>query len=199
MLSDRYGNRLSSSSSEACDAYVAAVDLMLSANSGAEPQFERATALDPGLAVAHAGLARSLQIAVRPLEAKAAIARAVELAPASSTRERGHVAVLDLLINGKSAEALAAARIAAYCIASLRSPAARAGSPRRQRRLSLHSASRRPACAQRTCRQQSVATTWAGQTCSRPATRTAPAAGISPDGTRHLLSRLLRTDAVGSS
>lgn len=110
MLSDRYGNRLSSSSREACDAYVAAVDLLLSANSGAEEEFKRAIALDPGLAVAHAGLARCLQIAARPLEAKAASVRALELALECSTRERGHVAVFDLLLNGKSADALAAAR-----------------------------------------------------------------------------------------
>jgi hypothetical protein len=59
MLTDRYGNRLTSASSEARDAYVAAVDLLLSANPGAEQQFRRAIASDPGLAVAHAGLGRS--------------------------------------------------------------------------------------------------------------------------------------------
>jgi hypothetical protein len=60
--------------------------------------------------VAHAGLARCLQLAARPLEAKASIARALELASQCSTRERGHVAVFDLLLNGTSADALTAAR-----------------------------------------------------------------------------------------
>src|SRR5262245_29551708 len=110
MLSDRYGNRLSSTSAAACDAYVTAVDLLLSANAGAEQAFERAIACDPGLAVAHAGLGRSLQLMARPQEAKAAIARAIDRSTGLSTRERGHVQALGLLINGRSAEALAAAR-----------------------------------------------------------------------------------------
>src|SRR5262245_10156806 len=110
MLTDRYGNRLTSTSSEAREAYVAAVDLLLSANAGAEQQFRRAIAHDPGLAVAHAGLGRTLQIEARPAEAKAAVACALALTAGLSARERGHVEALGLLINGKSADALAAAR-----------------------------------------------------------------------------------------
>src|SRR5262245_10625735 len=110
MLSDRYGNRLSTASSAARDAYVTAVDLLLSANPGAEQAFLRAIASDPDLAVAHAGLARTLQMQARPQEAKAAIARGVELAPRLSARERGHLETFALIIHGKAAEALAAAR-----------------------------------------------------------------------------------------
>jgi tetratricopeptide (TPR) repeat protein len=110
MLSDRYGNRLTSTSAAARDAYVEAVDLLLSANPGAEQAFERAIACDPGLALAHAGLARALQVQARPLQGKAAIARALKLSAGLSARERGHVAAFDLLLNGKSADALAAAR-----------------------------------------------------------------------------------------
>jgi tetratricopeptide (TPR) repeat protein len=110
MLSDRYGNGLTTASGAARDAYVAAVDLLLSANPGAEQAFERAIAFDPGLAVAHAGLARALQIQARPQAAKAAIARGLELAPGLSARERGHLEAFGLLIEGKAVEALAAAR-----------------------------------------------------------------------------------------
>src|SRR5262245_33727261 len=110
MLSDRYGNGLSTASASARDAYVMAVDLLLSANLGAEQAFARAIACDPGLAVAHAGLARCLQLMARPQEAKAALAPAMALAAELSARERGHVQALGLLINGRSAEALAAAR-----------------------------------------------------------------------------------------
>ena len=110
MLSDRYGNRLSSASAAARDAYVTGVDLLLSANAGAEQAFEGAIACDPGLAVAHAGLGRCLQLMARPQEAKAAIAHAIELSAGLSARERGHLQALGLLINGRSAEALAAAR-----------------------------------------------------------------------------------------
>jgi len=110
MLTDRYGNGLTTTSSEARDAYVAAVDLLLSANPGAEQQFRRAIAADPGLAVAHAGLGRALQIEARAADARAAMAPAVALTADLSARERGHVETLGLLINGRSAEALAAAR-----------------------------------------------------------------------------------------
>jgi len=110
MLSDRYGNGLTSSSRPACDAYVAAVDLLLAASPGAEAAFHRAIACDPRLAVAHVGLARALQLRAQPEAAKAAIAGALELSDGLSARERGHVEVMNLVINGKSAPALAAAR-----------------------------------------------------------------------------------------
>ena len=76
MLQDRYGFGLTTASSEARDAYVAGVDLSLSANWGAEGEFRRAIACDAGLAVAYAALARTLQIEHRPEEAKAVAARA---------------------------------------------------------------------------------------------------------------------------
>src|SRR5262249_673459 len=110
MLTDRYGNRLTTTSSQARDAYVAAVDLLLAGNCGAEQQFRHAIACDPALAVAHAGLGRALQIEARVSEARAAVASALALAAGLSARERGHVETLGLLINGRSADALAAAR-----------------------------------------------------------------------------------------
>ena len=61
MLRDRYGFALTTASPEARDAYVAGVDLSLSANHGVEEQFRRAIACDEGLAVAHVALARTLQ------------------------------------------------------------------------------------------------------------------------------------------
>jgi Flp pilus assembly protein TadD len=60
--------------------------------------------------LAHAGLARALQIHARPAEAKAAMAHARELAAGLSARERSHVNALGFLIDGQSPEALAAAR-----------------------------------------------------------------------------------------
>jgi hypothetical protein len=110
MLTDRYGCSLTTASADARDAYVAGVDLLLSANDGAEQQFRRAIACDEGFALAHVGLARSLQIYARGSEARAAMLRARELAPALPARERDHVAVLGHLIDGDSAAALAAAR-----------------------------------------------------------------------------------------
>ena len=74
MLQDRYGFALTTASAEARDAYVAGVDLSLSANHGAEEAFRRAIACDEGLAVAHVALARTLQVQHKPDAAKAVAA-----------------------------------------------------------------------------------------------------------------------------
>src|SRR5215831_5995111 len=102
MLHDRYGFGLTSASSEARDAYVAGVDLALSANHGAEGEFRRAIACDAGLAVAYAALARTLQIEHKPEAAKAVVARARELASILPHRERSHVNALATVVDGGS-------------------------------------------------------------------------------------------------
>ena len=108
MLEDRYGFALSTASAEARDAYVAGVDLSLSANHGAEEAFRLAIARDEGLAVAHAALARTLQVVSRVPEAKAAAARSRELASALPHRERSHVNALATTVDGGSVAGFAA-------------------------------------------------------------------------------------------
>lgn len=110
MLHDRYGLALTTASSEARDAYVAGVDLSLSANRGAEGEFRRAIACDAGLAVAYAALARTLQIEHKPEEAKAVVARARELASILPHRERSHVNALATVVDGGSVAGLAAVK-----------------------------------------------------------------------------------------
>jgi tetratricopeptide (TPR) repeat protein len=110
MLTDRYGNALSTASQAARDAYVAGVDLLLSANVGAEEAFRRALAADPGFALAEAGLARTLQAYARVPHAKAAIARAQPMAADVSPREQSHVAALTQLIERGGPAALTAAK-----------------------------------------------------------------------------------------
>jgi hypothetical protein len=110
MLTDRYDNALSTNSPAARDAYVAGVDLLLSANAGAEAAFRRALAADPGFALAQAGLARTLQAYARGGEAKAAIAHAKALAANASRREQSHVAALARIIETGGQPALDAAR-----------------------------------------------------------------------------------------
>ena len=105
MLDDRYGNALSTTSAEARDAYVAAVDCLIAANHGAEDGFRRAIAVDPDFALAHAGLARALQIVGRGGEAADAIACARKAAPRTSTREQSHVAAMSHLIAGNGPKA----------------------------------------------------------------------------------------------
>ena len=116
MLQDRYGFGLTTASSAARDAYVAGVDLSLSANRGAEAEFRRAIACDAGLAVAYAALARTLQIAHRPEEAKAVAVQARELASTLPHRERSHVNALATVVDGGSVAGLEAVKehLAAY-------------------------------------------------------------------------------------
>ncbi len=110
MLQDRYEFALTTASAAARDAYVAGVDLSLSANHGADEQFRRAIALDDGLAVAHAALARTLQVQHKPAEAKAAAARARELASTLPHRERSHAIALAATVDGGSVAGLAAVK-----------------------------------------------------------------------------------------
>jgi tetratricopeptide (TPR) repeat protein len=110
MLHDRYGFALTTASAQARDAYVAGVDLSLSANAGAEEAFRHAIALDDRLAVAHAALARTLQVQHKPAEAKAAANRARELAAALPHRERSHAMTLATVVDGGSIAGLAAVK-----------------------------------------------------------------------------------------
>ena len=100
MPADRYGLELSTASQAARDAYVEGVDLFLSANSGSEEAFARAIAADPGFALAHAAMARTLQLYAKPTAAKAAAVSARELAGGLPRRERANVEMLASLVDG---------------------------------------------------------------------------------------------------
>ena len=108
MLTDRYGLALTTSSAVARDAYVRGVDLLLSANVGAEVDFRCAIAEDPAFSAAHIGLARTLQSFARGTEAKAAAGDARATAVTASRREKSHVAILADIVEGNSANAFAA-------------------------------------------------------------------------------------------
>jgi len=110
MFTDRYDNPLSTTSAEARDAYVAGVDLLLSANAGAEEAFRKALAADEGFALAQTGLARTLQAYARVPEAKAAMAHAKELAANVSQSERSHVAAFARVIETGGQPALDAVK-----------------------------------------------------------------------------------------
>jgi len=110
MLQDRYGFGLTTASSEARDAYVAGVDLSLSANAGAEREFRRAIACDAGFAVAYAALARTLQVEHKPQAARAIVLRARELASILPHRERSHVNALATVVDGGNVAGLAAVK-----------------------------------------------------------------------------------------
>src|SRR5579875_3286018 len=115
-LTDRFDLPLTTRSAAAVGHYVEAVDLLLSANAGADALLERALASDPDFALARAARARLHQLAACPHAAAAEIAAARALAPRLSPRERGHIAAIGLAIDGDAAAALAQveAQIAEY-------------------------------------------------------------------------------------
>ena len=107
MASDRYGNALATDATAAAH-YIAGVDALFAADVGAADAFSAAVTHDPDFALAHAGLARTYQIFGNRAGAKAAIARARELAPRLAGREASHVAALGLVLDGQGPSALAA-------------------------------------------------------------------------------------------
>jgi tetratricopeptide (TPR) repeat protein len=110
-MTDRFDLPVTSASTAAVADYVAAVDLLLSANIGADTLLERAIAADPDFALAHIARARLLQLQARMGEAREAAARAKALAGHASTRERRHIKAIALTIGGAAAEALAMVRV----------------------------------------------------------------------------------------
>lgn len=105
MLEDAYGNVLGTQSPDARDAYDLGVHRFLGAEPRVIDSFEAAIAADEGFALAHIGLAREMQLRARPDQVKTSLARARELASGLSARERSHIHVSGLLLEGKSSEA----------------------------------------------------------------------------------------------
>ena len=104
---DRYDLPLSTDSQAAAEAYIHGVDAMLSAWPDAGDAFDRALAADPDFALAQAAQARVLAMRSQPAEARARIALARDTAARRGTeRERSHVDVVWLMMNGQSAKAL---------------------------------------------------------------------------------------------
>ncbi len=110
MPTDRYGLAVSTASDRAVDAYIEAVDLLLSANPGAIEAFERAIAADSGFALAHAGNARALQLRGDVVSARAAMAAGTAVSDGISAREASHMAFHELLLSGQSDAAVSAAK-----------------------------------------------------------------------------------------
>ncbi|MET3524516.1 tetratricopeptide repeat protein [Mesorhizobium abyssinicae] len=104
---DSRGLPLSTTSDLAAEHYRKGVDLLLSTWPGAAEALEEVIAADPDFALAHAARARLHAMCAEQAEAKARIATAEEIvARHGSGRERSHVEVLSLAINGQSTKAL---------------------------------------------------------------------------------------------
>jgi tetratricopeptide (TPR) repeat protein len=107
---DRYGLPLSTASTRAVDAYVEGVDRLLSVQPGADRCFRTAIDADPSFALAHAALARTLQLRLEAADARATAGRARALLHGVTAREKGHVETIARAIEGDAAGALQAVR-----------------------------------------------------------------------------------------
>jgi Tfp pilus assembly protein PilF len=107
---DRYGLPLTTGSPAAAAAYGDGVDLLLSASAGSADRLDAAIAADEGFALAHAARARVHQLRAEMADARTVVARARALAPGATRRERQHVEVIALGIEGVAPPAYAAAR-----------------------------------------------------------------------------------------
>jgi hypothetical protein len=107
---DRFDLPVTSASAQAVGDYVAAIDLLLSANTGAAELLEHALAADPEFALAHIANARLLQLQARIPEARQAAARAKALRRRVSAREQRHIDTIALAVEGASTEAMAMVR-----------------------------------------------------------------------------------------
>ncbi len=108
MLRDRYDNPISTSSAQARDLYVTAVDKLLEGAPRMVEAFEAVVAEDPDFALGVAGLARANQATGNVAKARETIAKARALATGITEREADHINVFDLLANGRTADGLAA-------------------------------------------------------------------------------------------
>jgi hypothetical protein len=109
-MTDRFDLPVTAACAPAVADYIAAVDLLLSANTGADALLDRAIAADPEFALAHIAQARLLQLQARMEEARAAAERARALAGRVSAREQRHIEAVTLAIAGAATEALARVR-----------------------------------------------------------------------------------------
>lgn len=101
MPEDRFGLPLSVTGAAARDAYVAGVDSVISGVAGYRESLSQALELEPDFALAHVALARGLFLDAQLGAARESAARARELAPGVSERERSHIEVLCLGIDGQ--------------------------------------------------------------------------------------------------
>jgi tetratricopeptide (TPR) repeat protein len=109
-LKDRFDLPVTCAVPAAIEDYVAGVDLLLSANIGAEELLDRAIAADPDFALAHIARARLLQLGARIPEATTAAARAQSLCDRVTPRERRQIQAIALTIDGAATEALVVVR-----------------------------------------------------------------------------------------
>ena len=105
MLTDAYGNQLTTSTGLARDNYDIGLRAFLSANYGSEEAFSQAIEADPNFALAYVGLARSLVSSGKIIEAKASLEKSKIFLGSVTDREKSHFLCVELAITGAGAKA----------------------------------------------------------------------------------------------
>src|SRR4030095_8779643 len=98
VITDRYDLPLTTSSRVAAERFQSGMDALLAYGPGAEHGFAAAVEADPGLALAHGGLALVAVAVGDATAARAAAARARETVAGATRRERQHVEALSALV-----------------------------------------------------------------------------------------------------
>src|SRR6516164_6910669 len=101
-MRDRFDLPITVASAEALDNYVAGVDLLLSASTGADVRLGRALVADPDFALAHIAQARLLQLQARMPEARQAASRAKSQRDDVTGREQRHIDAIALAVEGSA-------------------------------------------------------------------------------------------------
>ena len=102
---DRYGYEVSTTSDRAVEHLDEAVRLAGSLRAGAADAFKASLAEDPGVALAHAGIAFGLQVAGLAAPARQSLETASRLGTTATRRERQHIQVIATVMDGHYAEA----------------------------------------------------------------------------------------------
>jgi tetratricopeptide (TPR) repeat protein len=108
MLADRYDRPVSTTSAAARDAYVEGCERALTMYPGAVEYFDQALAIDPELALAHAGKAQIFAREGKAEPARAALMAARNAAAGVSARETEHIRFFDLAFSGQTDAAIEA-------------------------------------------------------------------------------------------
>ncbi len=105
MLTDFYGNNLTTSTGLARDSYDIGLRAFLSANYGAQEAFSQAIEADPNFALAYLGLVRAFMSSGQVAEAKVVLGKAKNLLDGSTSREKSHFLCCELLLSGEAEKA----------------------------------------------------------------------------------------------
>ncbi len=106
MLTDRFDQPVSTSSGQALDAYVAALDQLFSMHNAARQSIDLALSADPEFALAHCVNSRVLLFEGDTRAAIAAAELAVQLAGNATPREQEHAQIVAMVAKGENVDAL---------------------------------------------------------------------------------------------